>query len=81
MILRSHRAVWDLYGAIGVKAGVNSISLFDLTATISSSRGRAVFIGSTAPAISRNGIYGISGAEDELPYSGLMLAARITLAR
>jgi hypothetical protein len=28
----------DLYGAIGVKAGVNSISLFDLTATISSSR-------------------------------------------
>src|SRR5215831_248815 len=27
-----------LYGAIGVKAGVNSISLFDLTATISSSR-------------------------------------------
>jgi len=38
MIPRFHRAVCDLYGAIGVKAGVNSISLFDLTATISSSR-------------------------------------------
>ena len=38
MIPPFHRAVCDLYGAIGVKAGVNSISLFDLTATISSSR-------------------------------------------
>src|SRR6516225_6351920 len=38
MIPRLHRPVCDLYGAIGVKAGVNSISLFDLTATISSSR-------------------------------------------
>jgi hypothetical protein len=37
MIPRFHRPVCDLYGAIGVKAGVNSI-LFDLTATISSSR-------------------------------------------
>src|SRR5262245_26312588 len=37
MIPRFHRPVCDLYGAIGVKAGVNPISLFDLTATISSS--------------------------------------------
>jgi hypothetical protein len=37
MIPRFHRAVCDLYGAIDVKAGVSSI-LFDLTATISSSR-------------------------------------------
>src|SRR5436305_7652292 len=37
MIPRFHRPVCDLYGAIGVKAGINSI-LFDLTATISSSR-------------------------------------------
>src|SRR5215510_6830581 len=36
-IPRFHRAVCDLYGAIDVKAGVSSI-LFDLTATISSSR-------------------------------------------
>src|SRR5262245_33212378 len=38
IIPRFHRAVCDLYGAMGVKAGVNSISLFDLTTTISSSR-------------------------------------------
>src|SRR5947208_812787 len=37
MIPRFHRPVCDLYGAIGVKGGINSI-LFDLTATISSSR-------------------------------------------
>src|SRR5215813_7997289 len=38
MIPRFHRLVCDLYGAIGVKAGVNSISLFDLTETIPLSR-------------------------------------------
>src|SRR5262249_10652175 len=49
-IPRFHRAVCDLYGAIDVKAGVSSI-LFDLTATISSSR--PIFLGRCAQRPSR----------------------------